>query len=180
MSAEELPLSPAESQVSAGAQAAGQSFDSDQTHRPTTQPETFGEAGSSDLPATDDREWRTEFSGDSAEWPTAARVDPAAGSAPQPQSAVAIDDPVERSSLMVDESNRSVEAIPGESATERRIAGIVASIDENLRSAARRQDELLERLDEVLRRTLATHDELGRLAERVDQLEAAQVLRGRL
>ncbi|HTI51187.1 MAG TPA: hypothetical protein VL475_09555 [Planctomycetaceae bacterium] len=60
------------------------------------------------------------------------------------------------------------------------LENLLDSLDRQLQSAESGQSQALDRLNELLERTRAAQSDQFRLAERIDQLEAAQLLRGRL
>jgi hypothetical protein len=71
-------------------------------------------------------------------------------------------------------------ALGGASAPSSHLETILDALDRQVRRAESGQSRVLERLDELLERTHAAHAEQSRLEGRIDQLEAAQLLRGRL
>lgn len=95
---------------------------------------------------------------------------------------------IEIDSTFPDEPSRSESASDGQPSAARnddsptgdRLGNAIAAFDGQLLSGERPEARVLDRLEDLLRRALASQADLARFAERLDQLEMAHVLRGRL
>lgn len=64
--------------------------------------------------------------------------------------------------------------------SSRHIENLIESLDRQLTTAGESQARMLNRLSDLLRRALASHGDVARIVERVEALETAHHLRGRL
>lgn len=102
-------------------------------------------------------------------------------SASAPSSPLAVGSDATASAAAASDSEPLASPDSGETArSPHHIENLLESLDRQLTEASEGQTRMLDRLTELLRRALASQGDVARLAERLEQLETAHYVRGRM